>query len=410
MKTTEEVLDVQDPMNRLQLATLCLASLLNGFNDGSLGAILPYMEKDYRVGYAVVSLIFIGQGIGCLFAAIFLDDLYPSLAQADVFRIANISIILGYLPMVVGVQFPLVPIAFSFVGFGAAINKILGKTLCSQFPNQPFLSEILYGCYGIGTIVGPLIATAMVTTGEMLWNRFYIINLGFAVSVFALSSWPSRSYKKDPHTHSRDLDMSPASMTIGEIPHSLSTRTVLLGAIFILAYRGVEASISGWTIAFLIDSHAGNPELLGYVLASFWAGIAVGRFGSSDVEERFGQNFLVYGSVILASVFQLLVWLTPNANSITIAAFAVGAMLGPIYPRVVAIFMRQMNEKGSSKEVITITAIGSLGGAIFSFLAGLLVQVVGTTVMHPVVLALLAIMLVCWWGIPITDKCCGLRS
>lgn len=45
MKPVEEVTSVQDPMNRLQLATLCLASLLNGFNDGSLGAILPYMER-----------------------------------------------------------------------------------------------------------------------------------------------------------------------------------------------------------------------------------------------------------------------------------------------------------------------------------------------------------------------------
>jgi hypothetical protein len=45
MKPVEEVPHVQEPMNRLQLATLCLASLLNGFNDGSLGAILAYMER-----------------------------------------------------------------------------------------------------------------------------------------------------------------------------------------------------------------------------------------------------------------------------------------------------------------------------------------------------------------------------
>lgn len=45
MKTVEEVPEVQDPMSRLQLATVYLASMLNGFNDGSLGAILPYMER-----------------------------------------------------------------------------------------------------------------------------------------------------------------------------------------------------------------------------------------------------------------------------------------------------------------------------------------------------------------------------
>ncbi|RSL69566.1 hypothetical protein CEP53_002194 [Fusarium sp. AF-6] len=410
MKTTKEVLDVQDPMNRLQLATICLASLLNGFNDGSLGAILPYMEKDYEVGYAVASLVFIGQGIGCLFAAIFLDDLYPRLGQVDVFRIANISIILGYLPMVVGVQFPLIPIAFSFVGFGAATNKILGKTLCSQFQNQLFLSEILYGCYSIGAVASPLVATAMATTEETPWNRFYIINIGLAISVLALSSWSFRCHQEEPNTHSRDLEMSTARMTIGEISHPLCTPTILLGAIFIFAYRGVEASISGWIIVVLIDNRMGNPQLFGYVLASFWAGIAVGRFGSSDAEERFSQNSVVYVSVILASAFQLLVWFMPNANSLTIATFAVGTMLGPIHPRVAAIFVSRIGEKESPKEIITITAIGSLGGAIASFITGLLAQVVGTTVLHPVVLALLAIMLVCWWGISSTDKRCELSD
>ncbi|RSL58855.1 hypothetical protein CEP54_007566 [Fusarium duplospermum] len=394
MKIVEEVTDVQDPMNKLQLATFCLASLLNGFNDGSLGAILPYMEKDYSIGYAVVSLIFIGQGIGSLFAAIFLDDLYPRLGQVDVFRIANIGALLGYIPIVAAAPFPLIPIAFSFVGFGTTINKILGKTLCSHIPNQPFLSEILYGFYGIGATASPVLATAMVTTACMHWSRFYIINFSLAVSVLALSSWLLRCYEKDPNMNPRDLEMSAADIAMADIPQILCPRTVLLGAIFILAYRGVEASISGWTIAFLIDTHTGNPALLGYVLASFWAGIAVGRFSSSDIEERFSQNSLVYGSVILASAFQLLVWFMPNVNSITIMTFAVGAMLGPIYPRVESMFMRQMEEKGSYKKVVTTTAIGSLGGSIASFLTGLLAQVVGTSGLHPVVLALLAIMLV----------------
>ncbi|KAI8716916.1 MFS domain-containing protein [Fusarium sp. LHS14.1] len=409
MKIVEEVLDVQDSMSRLQLATLCLASLLNGFNDGSLGAILPYMERDYSIGYAVVSLIFIGQGIGCLFAAIFLDDLYSSLNQVNVFRIANIAVIMGYVPMMLASAFPLIPIAFSFVGFGTAINKILWKTICSHFPNQPFLSEVLYGCYVIGTIASPLVATAMVTTEGTHWTGFYLINFGLAVAVLALSTWLFRCYEKNLNLDSSDLQ-STAGISITDIHQTLYTRTVLLGAMLVLAYRGVEASISGWTIAFLIDTHTGRPEQLGFVLASFWAGITVGKFGTYDAEERFGQNHLVYGSIILAFAFQLLGWFMPNANSTTIMAFAVGAMLGPIYPHVTAIFARPMAGRESSKEMLTITTIGSLGGAIASFLIGLLTQVVGTTVLHPVVLTLLAIMLICWWGVPRTDKCCRLRS
>lgn len=317
--------------------------------------------------------------------------------------------ILGYVPMVAAAPFPLIPIAFAFVGFGVAINNVRGKTLCSHFPNQPFLSEILYACYGIGTTASPLVATAMVATEGMHCSRFYIVNLGLTISVLALSSWSFRYRGKNPNMNSRNLELV-ADTIIGDIPHSLCTRTVLLGAILILAYRGAEASISGWTIAFLIDTRTGEPVSLGYVLASFWAGIAVGRFGSSDIEERFGQNYLVYGLSILASAFQLLLWFMPNANTTTIATFSVGAMLGPIYSHVAAIFTHPIAERETSKEMITITTIGSLGGAITSFLTGLLAQVFGTTALHPVVLALLAIILICWWGIPNKDKHCRLHS
>lgn len=319
------------------------------------------------------------------------------------------AVVLGYVSMAAAASFPLIPIAFSFVGFGAAINKILGKALCSHFPNQSCLSEILYGCYGIGTTVSPLVATAMVTTEGTQWSWFYIINLGLAITVLALSLWSFRCYKKSPNTDSRDVELT-SDITIGGIHQTLCTRTALLGTILILAYRGVEASISGWTIALLIDTHVGKPELLGHVLAGFWAGIAVGKLGASDAEQRFGQKYLVYGSIILASTFQLLAWLIPDASRTTIAAFTVGAMLSPTYQHAAAIFISPMEEEESSKAMITITAIGCLGGAIFSFLTGLLAQVVGTAVLHPVVLALLAIMLICWWGIPSADKRCKLRK
>lgn len=308
--------------------------------------------------------------------------------------------------MVVAAPFPLITIAFSLVGFGTAINRTLGKTLCSNSPNKPLLSEILYGCHGIGAIFSSLVATAMVTTEGTPWNRFYIISVGVAVSVLLLSSLSSRSYEKKPNIHPRDLETTSVGLTIGDIPQTLCARTVLLGATLTLAYRGIEGSISGWTVTLLLDTTLGNPRLFGCVLTGFWAGITVGRLSSFDMGKRLGQNPLVYGSIILAAAFQLLIWLMSDVNNAVMAAFAAGTMLGPVYPHVAAIFVRPMVGKDSSKEIMTITTIGSLGAAMASFLTGLLAQVAGTCVLHIVVLVLLFTMLVCWWGIPEKDKAC----
>lgn len=44
-------------------------SLSNGMNDSAPGALIPYIERDYHIGYAVVSLIFIANAPGFITAA-----------------------------------------------------------------------------------------------------------------------------------------------------------------------------------------------------------------------------------------------------------------------------------------------------------------------------------------------------
>ena len=44
------------PMNEYHLLSACFICFGNGLNDSAPGALTPYMEKDYHVGYAIVSL------------------------------------------------------------------------------------------------------------------------------------------------------------------------------------------------------------------------------------------------------------------------------------------------------------------------------------------------------------------
>jgi hypothetical protein len=57
------------PMNRWRVGACGLTFFTTGINDSAPGALIPYLEKDYKVGYAVVSLIFIANAIGFISAA-----------------------------------------------------------------------------------------------------------------------------------------------------------------------------------------------------------------------------------------------------------------------------------------------------------------------------------------------------
>ena len=47
------------PMNIWRFVSACMMCFANGLNDSAPGALIPYMEEDYSINYAIVSLIFI---------------------------------------------------------------------------------------------------------------------------------------------------------------------------------------------------------------------------------------------------------------------------------------------------------------------------------------------------------------
>lgn len=56
----EALQTLSDPsMNKWRFLSACLMNLANGLNDSAPGALIPYMEETYSIGYAIVSLIFI---------------------------------------------------------------------------------------------------------------------------------------------------------------------------------------------------------------------------------------------------------------------------------------------------------------------------------------------------------------
>jgi fucose permease len=73
--------------------------------------------------------------------------------------------------------FSVVIIAIFFLGFGMATNLALGNVFAANLQNGTKMLGAMHGSYGIGGTVGPLIATAMVTSGGFIWSRYYLLTL-----------------------------------------------------------------------------------------------------------------------------------------------------------------------------------------------------------------------------------------
>ena len=362
-----------------------------------------------------MSLIFVTNAVGFILAAFFVDALRSRLGRAKTLMIAQTLMTLGYVMIVATPPFPVVIVSFFFLGLGIATNLALGNVFAANLQNGTKMLGAMHGSYGLGGTIGPLIATAMVTSGGLIWSRYYLLTLSITLINLVFAGWSFWHYETEsaqPLLTAIELVTSRTQNAPSNVPQTkepnqlarmweaLKSRIVILGALFIFAYQGAEVSISGWVISFLIATRHGNPSSVGYVTSGFWGGITLGRFLLSHPAHKIGEKLFVYCMVVGAAIFELLVWQVPNVVGDAVAIAIVGLLLGPVYPCATVVFSRLIGRKQQVNSLSVISAFGSSGGAVAPFTTGILAQAAGTFVLHPIAIGLFAVMLVCWFSLP----------
>ncbi|CAG8124442.1 unnamed protein product [Penicillium salamii] len=390
-----------------RMSSVCLMSLGSGMNDSAPGALIPYIEKHYNIGYAIVSLIFVTNALGFILAAPLTHSIERKLGRARSYALALSVQAIGYVVIICQPPFPAVVASFFLLGFGMALALALSNVYCANLANYTTALGCSHGFYGIGGIIAPLFATAMVSDG-IRWSFFYIITLAVAIFNLGYVSWAFHRFENDSpnepplaarSTTSHVNDGEPPSRT-QVLKKTIRNRTTLLGALFIFAYQGAEVSISGWVVSFLISYRHGDPSQVGYVSAGFWTGITVGRFLLTHPASSIGEKIAVAGMIAGAVAFQLLTWLVPNVIGDGVAVSILGLLLGAVYPCATSVFTRLIPHSMQISSLSFISALGSSGGAVSPFFTGILAQKVGTIVLHPICIGLYGVMAISWLLLP----------
>lgn len=278
-------------MNKWRVLAACLTYLGNGINDSAPGALIPYMESHYHIGYAVVSLIFVTNAVGFIAAAFVNNAIAERFGRARTLMLSEILMITGYTVIACTPPYPAVVMAYLLLGFGYALNLSLNNVFCANLAKSTVILGAAHGSYGIGGILAPIIATAMVSRG-ILWSRFFTITIGLRLICFFFTGWAFWKYEKEGVALFNNSLEEVASRQTSEVGRptklqvfgmAIKKRTTLIGALFIFAYQGAEVSESGWFISFLINYRNGDPAKVGYVTAGECR--RLGTLGSSELTE-----------------------------------------------------------------------------------------------------------------------------
>ncbi|MCA1725613.1 MAG: MFS transporter [Thermomicrobia bacterium] len=384
---------------RRRIAVSFAAFVLIGATDGATGVLLPSVQTDYGVGKGVVSFIFLALTSG-YFVAAFGSGLLVALAgQRRFLMLGAAAFAVGAVAVSLRPPFALLLATMLVLGFGFAIMDAGLNTYITGLPENTTLLNNLHAFYGIGGFLGPIIASSALVTG-LSWNTVYIL---WSLCGLILLVGFSLLFDAD-----RTGVRRPATRTAGRglLTDTLRLRLVWLAAIFLLFYVGAEVSLGSWSYSFLTEvRHHGNL-VSGWSVSGYWLGITLGRLTLARLAARLtiADASLIRACLIGAVIGVLVIWLAPLPAVAAFGLWLTGYALGPIYPTTIALVPGLVPARLVPSAVGFLASLGSMGAALFPWLAGNLAQAVGLWSLMPYMLGLTVIMSGVWLGLSISVR------
>ncbi|KAF8843925.1 MFS general substrate transporter [Paxillus ammoniavirescens] len=383
----------------IQFATLCWTMYLAGWNDGTTGPLLPRIQKVYNVNFAVVSLIFVFACVGFLtgaFSNVVLNDRY---GFGKLIVLGSTLQIIGYSIEAAAPPFPAFVLGYAINGIGMALQDAQANGFVASLKdNAEAKMGLLHAAYGAGALSSPLVATQFAQLPH--WSFHYLVSLGVAVInaillilVFGLKSQddclaqigqPRGEQNTSEHSQFRQI---------------FGLKDVHLLALFILVYVGVEVTIGGWIVTYVIDVRGGGPSS-GYISSGFFGGLMTGRVALLWVNRKVGERRVLFIYALLAIGLELVVWLVPSLVGGAVSVSIIGVLLGPMYPITMNHAGRVLPAWLLTGSIGWIAGFGQAGSALLPFMTGTIASKSGISALQPLLVAMMAFMTFLWAFVP----------
>ncbi|KAF9456410.1 major facilitator superfamily domain-containing protein [Collybia nuda] len=384
---------------RLQFAALCWCLFLGGWNDGTTGPLLPRIQKFYGVGFAVVSLLFVFSCVGFVAGALINVPLTDKLGFGKILVIGSLCQVIGYTLQAPALPFPVFVISYFLNGIGIALQDAQANGYVAAFKDSPEAKmAFLHAAYGAGALCSPLAATQFAQMRH--WSFHYLISLGIAISNSIVLTTVFQFKTQDECLEQIGQAATEQGTSLeGKFKQILSHKTVHLLAFFILLYVGVEVTIGGWIVTFIINVRGGGPSS-GYISAGFFGGLMAGRVLLLWVNQKIGERRALFLYAILAIGLELVVWLVPSLIGGAVAVSLVGVLLGPMYPIAINQTARVLPRWILTGSIGWIAGFGQAGSAVLPFLTGIISSKFGIASLQPLLITMMGLLIVVWAFVP----------
>lgn len=356
-----------------------------------MGPLIPLIKESYQVGLAMASMLpvffFIAYGVMSIPAGILVEKYKEKRMMIFSFALASF----GALLFAAFPKYEVSLISLFLMGAGMAILQVAINPLLREAggeENFAFFSVLAQLFFGGASFISPWVSTNLVESlanfsatdsplyvrllsnvvpQDLPWTAIYwVIALVALLMVFVISftRMPKVELKDDEKVGGWQATLS-----------LLKDKTVVLFFIGIFAYVGTEQGLANWMSQFLKEYHGLNPLVEGKNAVSlFWGMLTVGCF-LGLVLLKFIDSKLVLKLFSAGAILCLALALFGSAH-ISQYAFALsGFCLSVMWSIVFSLALNSLDKHHGTFAGILCTGIA--GGAIVSFIVGLLGDMFG---------------------------------
>lgn len=239
---------------------------------------------------------------------------------------------------------------------------------------EPSFVNLLHATYGVGAAASPFLVVAALHLAS--WRLAYVAVA--AAELALLFVWLRPAQRALP----------PLERAATALPRPGHGRVVALSlAAFFLA-AGLEITAASWAASFLDDRFGRGSPLVAGGVAAYWVGLTASRVAAALAPRRLPPQPLAPSGALAALVGGALLWLVPATGAVACLG-VLGLGTGPIYPALTQLTPLRVGRAAATQTMGWQLAAGSIGSAVCSSLAGVVLQLAAVRALG-LVLALLA--------------------
>lgn len=348
-----------------------LAFISLGLPDGLLGVAWPSIAADFGLALGALGLLPLVFSVGYLATSVNTGRLAGALGIGGLLFGSSLLVTGGLLAYALAAQFGLVLLGAVLLGAGSgAIDA--GLNTYASFRFSPRLINWLHAFYGLGAMAGPLLMTALLTTG-FAWQWGYL-------TVAGLLGLMSICFGLSRHIWSADMadqpaEPQPADGAKNSIGTALRRPAVWLGMLIFFVYTGVEVSAGQWAYSLFTAGRDMAPELAGLAVGAYWASLTLGRILFGALAGRWSADSLLRSCMLGALLAALLIWLDLGPWPDLLGLALLGGMFAPIFPLLVNRTPQRLGRALAMHAVGLQVAAANLGAALLPAVIGGLVTI-----------------------------------